>query len=81
MYGFLFFIHILHRVMNEGKHCECKEVIKSRKRGCSVVFLKMNIFYYINYKSDTCTLHVFRNVPNVPNVPSSRGTSVMTSWK
>ena len=24
----------------------------------------MNIFYYIIYKSDTCTLHVFRNVPN-----------------
>ena len=23
-------------------------------------FLKMNLFYYIVYKSDTCTLHVFR---------------------
>jgi hypothetical protein len=27
-------------------------------------FLKMNLFYYIIYKSDTCTLHVFRNFPN-----------------
>jgi hypothetical protein len=28
MYVFLIF-HILHRVMNECTHCECKKVIKS----------------------------------------------------
>ena len=39
MNGFWFF-YILHRVVNECKHCECKKVIKSRKRGCSVVFFK-----------------------------------------
>ena len=47
--------------MNECKHCECKEVIKSCKRGCSVV--EYILLYHLN-KSDTCTLHVFRNVPN-----------------
>jgi hypothetical protein len=33
-------------------------------------FLKMNLFYYIIYKSDTCTLHVFRNIPNWWRQPS-----------
>jgi hypothetical protein len=33
MNGFWFFI-VLHCVMNECKHCECKKVIKSRKCGC-----------------------------------------------
>jgi hypothetical protein len=32
------FSYILHRVMNESKHCECKKVIKSCKYGCQEVF-------------------------------------------
>jgi hypothetical protein len=53
--------HILHCIMNECKHCEYKRVIKSRK---CCYFLEINLFYYIIYKSDTCTLHVFRKFPN-----------------
>jgi hypothetical protein len=30
----VFIFHILHHVMNESKHCECKKVITSRKCGC-----------------------------------------------
>jgi hypothetical protein len=36
---FLIF-HILHRVMNECKHCECKKVIKSHKCCCWMIFLE-----------------------------------------
>jgi hypothetical protein len=37
MMNVFFIFHILHRVMNESKHCECKTVMKSRKCGCSVI--------------------------------------------
>jgi hypothetical protein len=55
---FLIF-HILHRVMNEYKHCECKKVIKSRKMWLLSDFLKMNLFFYIIFKSDTCKMNLF----------------------
>jgi hypothetical protein len=44
--GLLLIFHILHCVMNESKHCECKKVIKSRKCGCLVLFKNEFILLY-----------------------------------